>query len=339
MISKDEIRAIAAGIKNKTVGIVGDFCVDIYWEADMTKSELSRETPNFPLPVTEERIYPGAGGNVAANVAALTPGKILALCLAGEDWRSFALKDELEKRGISDDFMIKDAALVTNAYCKPMRHGISATVYEDPRLDFENRAPLGENTEEKVLSALEILLEQSDVIICADQFRYGIVTEKVRRRLCEAAANGKTVICDSRYNIGKYTNCILKPNEVECWRAVHGDDDRGYMTASRDDFVACARELSEKTGSVVFCTLGENGSVIVKGDTVRHISAIKVTGPLDICGAGDTSISAFACALASGADMAVAAAFAGAASSVTIKKIGVTGTATFAEIENAADPE
>lgn len=332
MITREQIAEIRKKLPSKTVGIIGDFCVDIYWEADMTKSELSRETPNFPLPVVNERIYAGAGGNVACNVAALSPAKINALCLAGCDWRGDSLRRVLKQNGISDEFVICSEKLVTNAYCKPMKKGISDTVYEDPRLDFENREPLDGETEAKVLSALDSLLEKSDIIICADQFRYGIMTDRVREKLCAAAENGKTVVCDSRYNIGKYTSCILKPNEVECYKALHGDN--GYLTAGAETFRQCASELSRRAGSVVFCTLGENGSMIVKGDEITAVPAFKVTGPLDICGAGDTSISAFACALSTGADYETAASFAGAASAVTIKKVGVTGTATFDEILN-----
>lgn len=42
--------------------LIGDMCLDVYWSADMTKSVLSRETPHYPLPVTEERMSPGTGG-------------------------------------------------------------------------------------------------------------------------------------------------------------------------------------------------------------------------------------------------------------------------------------
>ena|GEM_PF-4288646 len=34
-------------------------------------AELSRETPHFAMPVVEERVSLGGGGNVAANMAAL----------------------------------------------------------------------------------------------------------------------------------------------------------------------------------------------------------------------------------------------------------------------------
>ena len=60
------------------IGVIGDFCLDVYWHADMTKSELSRETPHFPLPIVQERLSPGGAGNVVANLLALKPKKVEA---------------------------------------------------------------------------------------------------------------------------------------------------------------------------------------------------------------------------------------------------------------------
>ena len=48
MLSKEQVKKICAGIKNARIGIIGDFCVDIYWHADMTKSELSRDSALSP---------------------------------------------------------------------------------------------------------------------------------------------------------------------------------------------------------------------------------------------------------------------------------------------------
>lgn len=335
MLTKNEVREITEKIKGCKIGIIGDFCVDIYWHADMTLSELSRETPHYPLPVTSERTSMGAGGNVAANLAALEPEKIYALSLIGDDWRGMLLCDLIRKSGISDEFMIKTDGRFTNAYCKPMRHGISATVYEDPRLDFENRCPIDEATEDKVIYNLHKLAKKVNVLCVADQFRFGIVTDKVRNEIISLAKNGLTVICDSRYNIGKYTDCILKPNEVECWRAVYGND--GFLTACEEDFLKAADELARKNCSRVFCTLGANGSYVTDGKEGKRIGAKRLSGELDICGAGDTSLSAFSLAISAGAPPEKAAALAGLASAVTVKKIGMTGTATAKEIEETAD--
>lgn len=335
MLTKKEVREITDRIKKCKIGIIGDFCVDIYWHADMTLSELSRETPHYPLPVTAEKASMGAGGNVAANLAALNPEKIYAISLIGDDWRGMLLRSLIRKSGISDEYIIETENRFTNAYCKPMRHGISATVYEDPRLDFENREPINEKTENKVIEYLRELAKKVDVLCIADQFRYGIITDKVRDEIISLAKNGLTVICDSRYNIGKYTDCILKPNEVECWRAVYNND--GFINASEEEFLAAAKALAVKNNARVFCTLGANGSFVTDGKEGIRIGAKILTGELDICGAGDTSLSAFSLAITTGATMEKAAALAGLASAVTVKKIGMTGTATAEEIEAIAE--
>lgn len=330
MLTKEKIAEIQRNLQGKTLGIVGDFCLDIYWRADMTRSELSRETPHFPLPVIDEAVSLGAGGNVAANLAALCPGSVRALSLYGDDWRGALLLEQAEKQGIRTDLFIKTEGRFTNAYCKPMRKGISDTVYEDPRLDFDNYAPIDGAAEDAVIANLDRLAQECAVLCVADQFRYGIVTDRVRERIVSLAKCGLTVVADSRYNIAKFTDCILKPNEAECWRAVYGDE--GYLTASADELTAAADMLARRNHAVVFCTLGANGSYLTKGANGVRTPAASVKGPLDICGAGDTTLSAFACALAAGAAFDDAAQLAALASAVTVQKIGVTGTATFEEI-------
>ena len=321
------------GIGTARIGIIGDFCVDIYWHADMTRSELSRETPHYPLPVINERMSLGAAGNVAANISALHPGSIRAISVYGDDWRGKALLDLLEKAGIDTSCFVLCRERFTNAYCKPMRHGISEVVYEDPRLDFENYEPISAEAEERIIENLYSVIGEVDILCVSDQFRYGVVTEKVRNEINKLAENGYKIVVDSRYNIGKYSHCILKPNEVECWRAVYGNE--GYLNADTNEFICAADALAQKNSSSVFCTLGEKGSYVTDGSAHFRIAARKVEGPVDICGAGDTSLSAFACAVSAGLTMKEAAEFAGLASGVTVRKIGQTGTASLEEIINS----
>ena len=208
MLSKEQVKKICAGIKNARTGIIGDFCVDIYWHADMTKSELSRETPHYPLPIVGERVYLGAGGNVASNLAALSPKELIPISLIGGDWRGMLMEDIFEKSGMNRDFVIKVPGRFTNAYCKPMRKGISELEYEDPRLDFDNYEPISKGTEDKIIENLRKISGNIDVLCVADQFRFGIITKRVRDEIIALAKSGLTVIADSRYNIGKYTDCI-----------------------------------------------------------------------------------------------------------------------------------
>ncbi len=335
MLDKTELNRIFETIKTKKICIIGDFCVDIYWNADMTKSELSRETPHFPLPVTDERVYLGAGGNVAANLMALNPAAVIPVTLVGDDWRGMLMTDILKNNGFDTRFVIKTPGRFTNAYCKPMRKGISDTVYEDPRLDFDNYTPIDEETEKLVIKNLRNAAKLSDVVIVADQFKNGIMTEAVRKEINSLCKTEKTVIVDSRYNIDKYSHCILKPNEVECWRAVYHNE--GYMNASYEDFCNAAQMLANNNSSLVLCTLGGKGSIATMGFGVTKTDAIKCEPPIDICGAGDTTLSAFASAFSCVTSVENAARFAALASAVTIKKIGVTGTASPEEISALFD--
>lgn len=329
-MNNDRVKLLLNNIRNADIGIIGDFCVDIYWHADMTKSELSRETPHYPLPVVRERVYPGAGGNVAANIAALSPKSLKAVSLIGDDWRGMLLSDVLQKAGIDTSLIVKTPGRFTNAYCKPMRKGISDVEYEDARLDFTNYIPINSQTEDAVIENLDKLSENISVLCVSDQFPYGIVTDKVRNRIIDFAKAGLKVIVDSRYKISEYKNVILKPNEVECWRAVYGNE--GYIGAAKEQFAEAAKKLAEMNSALVLCTLGANGSIFTDGEHVDEIPAYKLTGEIDVCGAGDTFLSAFASAIGAGAAPADAAKLASAASAVTVKKVGITGTASPEEI-------
>jgi sugar/nucleoside kinase (ribokinase family) len=76
-----------------------------------------------------------------------------------------------------------------------------------------------------------------------------------------------------------------------------------------------------------------NGS---PGAELRHsftdIPAYPVSGPIDICGAGDSCSAGIACAMVSGLTHEQAAAFGNLVASITIQQIGVTGTATPAQV-------
>ena len=135
-LSRGRLAELLENIGGTKVGLIGDLCLDMYWLADMRLSELSRETPHYPLPVVQERYQPGGAGNAASNIAALKPGTFRAIGLTGDDWRGGLLRQALEEQGVGTAFIVRDASVITNAYIKPLRRGISDVTYEDPRLDF-----------------------------------------------------------------------------------------------------------------------------------------------------------------------------------------------------------
>ena len=290
------------------IAVIGDFCLDVYWHANMTKSELSRETPHFPLPIVQERLSPGGAGNVVANVLALEPKKTYAVGVFGDDWRGIALKGLLEQAGADVSGVVIDRARVTNRYVKPLRKGFAENVvYEDPRLDFTNYEPLAAATEKLLLAFLDKVAKKIDVLCVCDQMPFGCITEAVRDR------------------IGLYSNVVVKPNEIEASRVF-----KGKVKAT--DFEKLAKLLETRTGRPAIVTAGEKGCYVSENARVTHVPACTVTGEIDFCGAGDTFLSCLACATAAGFPLVDAATLACAASAVTIKKLRTTGTATRAEL-------
>jgi rfaE bifunctional protein kinase chain/domain len=329
-IDRKKLEGILKGISNIKVAVIGDISLDVYWRADMTKSELSRETPHFNLPVVEECMSPGAGGNTAANVVALNPSKAYILSVVGDDWRGNVLVQELIKRGINTKGIIISDKVVTNAYCKPMRKGISNLEYEDPRIDFANYDVLPSEVEEKLLRDLEQVSAKIDVLCVTDQFVFGCVTKRVRERIMELSRRGLMVVVDSRDRIALFRDVILKPNELEGYRAVYDNDAPGKN--SFEARIKAAGILAERNSSKVCMTLGEKGCVYIDEGNVSYIPSYEVKPPIDTCGAGDTFLAAFSCALAAGAVGVEAVSFANMAANVTIKKHGMTGTASPEEI-------
>lgn len=330
-LNQQQLDDILAKTRTVKIGLIGDLCLDIYWKADMKRSELSRETPHFPLPVVEEYMSPGGGGNACANIAALCPARIEAIGVVGDDWRGKALLKELQNRGIGDSNLLISNEIITNAYCKPIRMGISQVEYEDPRLDFCNYKPLPAKAEKGLLVNLDKIVKDLDILCVSDQLIYGCVTPAIRQRIMEYAANGLKVVVDSRDRIGLYQGVIMKPNEIEGWRVVNGSDTPRIDTF--DAYVETALKLAEINHAPVCMTLGPKGCLFV-GDNITHIEAYPVEPPIDIVGAGDTFLAAFSLALGAGVDPVLAASFGNLASGITVKKIGTTGTASPEELKD-----
>lgn len=328
-LSRQRLEEIIAGVKKVKICVIGDVCLDLYWRADMKRSRLSRETPHYPLPVVDETYTPGGCGNVMNNVHDLGVEKLIPISAIGSDWRGFLLSDWMEKHGIATEGLVRRSEGVTPCYCKPIRMGISDVCYEDPRLDFENFEMLSGEDEDKVLAMLEEAATQVDIIAVSDQYRCGVITPRIRKRLSELAQK-LPVVVDSREKATEYTGVIVKPNEVEAAFAI-GRDITG-LDLSIEEYAAIGKQLQEKNDRPVVVTLGSLGALWCEADDCKLAPTVKAEPPVDIVGAGDTFLSAFCCAFAACGNGPEALAFANLASGVTVKKIGTTGTATTDEI-------
>ncbi|NLA49553.1 MAG: hypothetical protein GX876_08845 [Bacteroidales bacterium] len=54
-MDKEILQEVITGIKDVSIAIVGDFCLDAYWFTDDSKSEISMETGEPTIPVREQK--------------------------------------------------------------------------------------------------------------------------------------------------------------------------------------------------------------------------------------------------------------------------------------------
>ncbi len=341
MISKAHFKTILNQFHQQRILVIGDFYLDAYWHIDKTRSTLSLETPWYTNPVVEQRYSPGAAGTVTNNLKALGVGSVYTLGVIGEDGFGGTLLNCLEANGCLTDFMIQVPDWVTPTYLKPMHRGYEGVETEGPRFDIENQAPMAEDVETAVIDALQACLPFVDGIIIGDQVPHenlGVITNRVREALCELAVTfpEKIFLADSRTRIGAYRRVIIKPNRFEAKHAVQP----GWRGHEVDIRAAkqCAVALAAQTQNTVYITLGENGILVYCEGKFTHIPGIPVASEVDPVGAGDSVSAGLVAALCSlrasrGGAAAIEAAYVGnLVASITVTKIGMTGTASPGEI-------
>lgn len=306
------------------VVVVGDACLDLYWLGDMTKSELSRETPHFPLPVIEERVELGAAAHVAQGFAELGVGRVDLVTVVGDDWRGDLLRERLKTYGIDASGVVTWAGGWTPTYVKPLRRGFEAdVVYEDPRIDFLPSSHRPRTLEDALLSALNTAGERANAVVVVDQLNPGAVTPTVRTWLADNAAVCP-VIVDSRAHIHEFRRVTAKPNQLELWRAVGGDGDPPPPDAV-EEWARLGIQLGRVTGGPVVVTLGSAGAVWCRGDTIVFRAAVSVPPPVDVVGAGDAFAVGLAVALAQGASVSDALTLGNVAAAVAVSQIRTAG--------------
>ncbi|MCZ2342212.1 MAG: PfkB family carbohydrate kinase [Bacteroidales bacterium] len=309
MLTHSLIEQILTTIPHRRVGLLGDLFLDRYLDIDSRWDEPSIETGLTAFQVVGVRSYPGALGTVMNNLSALGVGHIYPIAAIGDDGEGYELRQALEALpGYAPGGVFPVPGRRTPTYCKPMRDGI-----EWNRFDIKNRTPTPAQVEDMLWERLEKAWPQLDALIVLDQVSEadcGVVTSRVRERLAALAGGDPTrfVLADSRERIHTFQNVHLKPNQQE-WS-------KGHVLHA------------PKLGRTVFLTQGENGITVMTPEQTILIPAYPVTGPIDICGAGDSCSAGIVSAVVAGLSHEQAAAFGNLIASITVQQIGTTGTAT-----------
>lgn len=339
MLDAPALDRILASLPDLSIAVVGDLFLDKYLDLDARLTEISVETGLEAYQIARVRCYPGAGGTVLNNLVSLGVGDLRAVSVIGDDGEGYELLRALRDRHVNVDGVIVSRDWMTPTYTKPMLSQESGPARELNRLDIKNRAAAAPDQDRQVIAKLDAIAGEVDALIVADQVterNQGVITDAVREHLRHLAARHPecVIFADSRRYIGLFRGVLTKPNRSELSAAVHPPAEAWQADAApaHSEIEAAAQELSARTGRPVYATVGPDGILYVDGTRSSHIPAVMVSGPIDIVGAGDSTTAGIVAALCGGATPQQAAHLGCLVASITIQQLGVTGTATPAQV-------
>ncbi|HID21278.1 MAG TPA: carbohydrate kinase, partial [Planctomycetaceae bacterium] len=254
---------------------------------------------------------------------------LYAIGIIGTDGEGFDLREALVRVGCSTERLTESDAVRTPTYLKPRDVTDPTLAGEHNRYDTKNRQPTPDPLIEQVLNALDRLLPHLDALIISDQVEEddcGVVTAHVRAALAERAAEWPNVLfwADSRRRIRLFRNVTIKPNQFEAVGQTVQTPDAEIDLETLQRALPALRQAAD---APVFLTLAARG-MLVSDPEPTHVPTVRLEGPTDPTGAGDSATAGCVLALTSGASPAEAALVGNLVASITVQQLATTGTAS-----------
>ena len=328
-MNKQLIEKILCNAKTAKIGVVGDFCLDVYWFLNEIASEKSLETDLPTWPIAEQEYSLGGAGNVVNNLHALGCENIHVFGVVGTEPWGQKLMQKLYKLNVNCEGMItQEKHWATPAYVKPYKEQ-----NELNRIDFGNFNKLDTETLNCLLSLLEKNLQNQDIVIISQQIAGSLfVDEFIEKLLILINKFCDTLfIVDSRHNSDDFPSAILKLNDFTAESMVDNTTPNG-VGVTRENAIKTAKTLCKKLKKTIFITRGINGCILVDEGVIKEIPSIKITGKIDTVGAGDSMLAGICIGLVSGQDAYNSACLGNLAAAVSIQKLYQTGTVSPEEL-------
>jgi len=306
------LKKIIKNFNKTSLLVVGDLMLD-----EFIGGKVSRISPEAPVPVvwvTSESFMPGGASNVANNVQALG-GEVYLAGIVGNDSRGELLLEELKKRKINIGGVVRDSRRPTTLKTRVIAHHQQVV-----RIDREITDDINSNIVGEILTFARKVIKKIDAIIIED-YGKGVIIPSLIEELIRLAKQHKKIITvdpkESHFSFYKNVTAIT-PNYYEAAKAVgiQGDVDIPIEDIGK-------KLLKQLVCEVVLITLGENGMcVFEKTGRITKIPTV-AQDVYDVSGAGDTVISAYTLAIASGAQNVEAAHVANCAAGIVVGKVGI----------------
>ena len=339
------LKKLIPKLRGKRIGVLGDLMLDRYlW------GEAKRLSPEAPVPVVDfvsQSECLGGAGNVAANLAALG-ARVEMFGAIGADEAGRALQKCLRAQEIGDEGVVANAKRMTT-----LKTRIIAKHHHVVRVDHEKREALRPETEKKLLGALFRSLKSLDALVLSD-YDKGLITDDLADRVLSAAHQLKVPVFVKpktsklyAYRGARAVVCNLSEAAKFVARALQDEkslEEAGRALLARFGCEAILITQTDKGMSlfeessprrfhvpatnfeVTYARVGQSG--VERGSSGRQV--------FDVTGAGDTVLSVFSLAAATGSSLVDATILANTAAGVVVGKLG-TASVSPEELEQALE--
>lgn len=305
--------------------VIGDIMLDVYQFGN-----CSRISPEAPVPVIEfqnEQKMLGGAGNVIKNLVSLG-AKCDIISVIGNDSSGIEIIEQLKNINVGSNFICFDQSRKSS-----VKKRIISSGQQLIRIDSEDKFPVSEEIEDKVLKIVFEQIEKYDLILFSD-YSKGLLTQRICHESIKIAKlkGVKTIVDPKATDYLKFYGAdLIKPNLKEAESFLN-------KKINLDNCIeqACIELKELLNANKIVITLAENGIALLD-DEFKLINT-SPTQVYDVSGAGDTVLATLAVCLANNFSLYDSCDFANKAASIVIKKIG-TETTTIEEILNLINYE
>lgn len=297
--------------------VVGDFMIDHYLYGDAER--ISPEAPVPVLRLVREEEALGGAGSVVADIRALGA---TAHCVGvmGDDAGAGRLVELLQRIQADPAGILRVSGRATTR--KTRLVGLAQHRHRQQliRIDDETIEPVDDVTTDALLAEVERHLEKCHAL-CIEDYDKGVVTERLTRRLMEAARSRSVPVLVDPAGISDYQRyrgaTIVTPNRTETER----------LTGLRLRTIDAVRDGAEAIHAAchaehVCVTLDAEGAALIGPEGRFEHVPTRSRDVYDVTGAGDEVLAALAVAVAAGCDMRDAVAMANIAGGLEVEKFG-----------------
>ena len=313
------LQSIISKFDHCKILVIGDLMLDEYVWGDVDR--ISPEAPVQIVAVRKEEYTLGGAGNVVSNLAALGASVAVAGVIGEADFGKHLLK-MFHQCGADTGGVIVEPGRITT-----LKTRIIAANQHVLRIDRETQKDISTETFDQLKNFVQTRIPESDAVIFSDYGKGVLTDDMLDTIILTAKKYCKPVVGDPKRNdFSKYSGAtLLTPNRKEASQA-SGIDIRDDTTLHQ----AAEKILATAQLDALLITLGKDGIALFREDESAKsdagLSVIRIRSQArqvyDVSGAGDTVVSVFALALASGADMKQAAEIANTAAGIVVGKIG-----------------